>query len=174
MNLGISSKELAIILVNVAFSATFLTIFFFTYASKVEKEVVMNNMSYLTTDLLRDVMMLVPENKEDKVIAAITSIKTPDMSAEDNETEKNNKKIFTKAVTAVSIGLFVVLIVTYNMSRKNNFNYSEVIYFCLATVCVIALVEFLFLRLFASKYLAADANFVKYTILDTLQNYGKN
>jgi len=174
MVFGLSSKELAIIMVNVAFAATFLTIFFFTYASHIEKEIVMNNMSYLTNDMLRDILLLVPKNQENIVVNKLTSIKIPDMSKEDAENNENNKKILKQAVTVVGAFLCIVLLSTFYMSKKYNFSYENILKLCLLTVSVIAIVEFFFLRFFASKFLAADANFIKYTILDTLQNYAKN
>ena len=38
------------------------------------------------------------------------------------------------------------------------------------TIIIVALVEFLFLNQFASKYISANANLVKYNILSAIQN----
>ena len=46
-----TSEEIASIMMSVLFVGTFLGVFFFTYASKVENQVVIDQVNYIVSDL---------------------------------------------------------------------------------------------------------------------------
>ena len=55
------------------------------------------------------------------------------------------------------------------MSRYYDFSYMNVLMMTGLSIAVVAIIEYVFLTFFASKYLSADFTFVKYKILDTIQ-----
>jgi len=164
-----SINNFALIILSVAFAATFLTIFFFTYVRTVEEKVIQTQMDYITTSLLDELNILL--NKDEKLIIKnlLNTIKLEKPSKDDIEINKNNSNIMHFAFKVVLAFLIIALLGTYYLSVKNDFSYKEIFIHAFLGVCTIAMVEFTFLTFYASKFISADVNFVKYKILDTLQ-----
>jgi hypothetical protein len=162
-------KDIALILLNIAFVATFLTIFFFTYASKVEKNIVESQMQYITNNFLDNISLFIPDNKRKLISSMLNNVKIPDLSSQDNKVRENNNKIMYSAFKIV-LGFFLsTILVTALLSYYYDFSYKEIFLQSLLIIAVVATIEYSFLTKFGSRFISADVNFVKYKIIDTIQ-----
>ena len=168
-----NSEEIASIIMSVLFVGTFLGIFFFTYASKVENDVVVDQVNYIVSDLANDLQVLPPE-----IIANLktqmNNIQQPDLSSADADVEASNKKIMNNAIMMISIFLVSGLILIYIMSRIYGFSILHILKKNLIIITFIGLTEFSFLKFFASNYISADPNAVKLLILNKLSGVTGN
>ncbi len=170
MFINISSHDFAFILLTVACMATFLSIFYFTYTASVEKEIITKQMNYVTNNLLDELNIVLPDEYKGNIYNYIKNINPPNMEKQDFDTNESNKKIIDKTLKIVLPGLFIALSIVFIMSKQYNFSFMDVFFRTFLTIIIVAIVEFLFLNQFASKYISANANLVKYNILSAIQN----
>ena len=165
------SYTIADILLHVILISSFLVIFFFTYASKVEKEIVVRQSTDIVKDVIQSTTVILP----DAVIKDMSTLlsehgKKSDMSDEDAEIEKANKELLDNTVKTIGIVCVVGIICVYIMSKVYKFSMTDLVVHNLIIVSFVALTEFLFLTYFAKNYDSIDANFVKYKVLQTINN----
>ena len=165
----IPAKHMASIILTVSAMAAFLSIFFFTYAAKIEKKVIQNQMNYITNQLLDEFSVFIPDSAIPQLKALIDKINVPDLSVQDEKVKKANNIIFQQTLKIIIIVMICALVVTFGMSRYYDFSYINVLMMTGLSIAVVAIIEYVFLTFFASKYLSADFTFVKYKILDTIQ-----
>ena len=162
--------SLNIILVA-ALAATFIGVFFFTYAKNVERDIVVNNVDYLVDDLLSGTDLL-PEPVLDMIKNKLNDIKLQDMSKEDAEVSHKNSSLLKLAFTVLGILVVVAIGAVYFIATSNGFSSHEIteIYVkgFIILVCV-GIVEYIFLKFIAREYLSTDPNIVKYNIVNKLK-----
>ena len=162
-------KDIALILLNISFVATFLTIFFFTYASHVEKNIVETQMEYITYNFLDNISLFIPNSYKKYISEALSNLKIPDMSFQDNQIKEKNDKIMYGAFKAVLAILLGSVFITVILSNIYDFSYKDIFVQALLTIVIVGTIEYIFLTHFGSKFISADINFVKYKIIDTLE-----
>lgn len=162
-------KNISLILLNITFMTTFLTIFFFTYGHKIEEQVTENQMKYITNNLLDDFSLFLTPDDKKLISENLQNIKFPDMSASDNNILENNKKIMYKSFKIVLAFLIFILLLTLSFSYYFNFSYREILFQSLLALVVVTATEFTFLTVYGSKLVTADANFVKLKIIETIE-----
>lgn len=171
MNLLISSKHLAYIILTVSVVATFLTIFFFTYASKIEEEIVIEQMNYITNDLLDSINIFVPDNLRKNLKSQLNYIKPDDLSKEDKKAKESNKKVLTSTIKIIIPFLIISFITVIIMSYKYDFSFKKILLETFFVLCVVAIIEYMFLTKFTRYFISADVNFVKYKFISSLQKH---
>jgi ABC-type siderophore export system fused ATPase/permease subunit len=163
----LDSKAIANIILHVIFISSFIGIFFFTYAAKVEEQVLKDQVDYLVNDM-GSMIKFLPENTRNLAKAYIGTLKTPDMSAQDAQVEESNKKLLKKAITVIAISLLVGLGVVFWMYIKYGFDIKELLINNLIVLVFVAITEFVFLTYVGAKYITADPNFVKKTLIESV------
>ena len=163
------NKEfMANVFLLVIFIATFLSVFFFTYASNIEKQIVENQVDYILNDFLSPVSLLSPQIKT-QIGASISTITPPNMTQEDNLVAQHNSAIEKKVFITIGIILVVGLIIIFIMSKKCGFSFKKLLINNLIILTFIGLTEFCFLTFLAQYFKSGDPNHVKATILKILQ-----
>ena len=165
-------EKIANVLLSIVLMSAFLGIFFFTYAARVEKNIVKSQSERIVVDLTADLNdVLTPTQLSDLRDLVSPYIVTPDLSKEDREIEENNKLLMKKAsiviITFVVIGLTAVFL----LSKMENFSLKDIIIRNTIILFFVALTEFCFLTYLAQNYITIDSNFVKYKIINTLASY---
>ena len=161
------------ILLHVGLMAVFLTIFFFTFAQNIEKQIVEEQINFVITDIVGNVFQ--PLNKEQKKCIKCEinkEFKTLDFNKEDSEVKKSNKQVFDKALIFVGILFVIVLIFVIIMGFVNKWDHHYIKYLITASVSsliFVAITETLFLLLIAKNYLSADPNKIQLKIIKTLE-----
>jgi hypothetical protein len=171
------------VILSVIFAASFICIFFFTYAKNVEKQIVLDNLKYIVTTLLgTPISLLKSEGLYDTNILSQLKPGKDDYEA-DKTVIDNNNKLMKKSFLYIGILLVVGLSIVFGLSMYENRDKNEgvgLMYFRtlilknLFMVSGIALVEFIFLTLIAAKFKAADDNAIIKEILINLNNMKNN
>lgn len=166
-----NSQEIANIVMAVLFVSTFICIFYFLYAVKIEEEVV-NTQVDLIMDELIDELAFAPESLKTELANYSKKINTnkTNMQEADKKVEDANKVTFHNALKTISIGFVIGMALIYLASFYFNISMKEAFYKNLIMIIFIGLTEYVFLTRFGSKYMSADPNFVKYTVISRLQN----
>lgn len=162
--------SLNIILVA-ALAATFIGVFFFTYAKNVERDIVVNNVDYLVDDLLSGSEFL-PEAALDMIRNKLNDIKLQNMTKEDEEVAHKNSSLLKLAFTVLGVLIVVAIGAVYFIATSNGFSSQEIIEIYvkgfIILICV-GFVEFLFLKFIAREYISTDPNIVKYNVVNKLK-----
>jgi hypothetical protein len=152
------------------FAASFLTIFFFTYVKKIEEQIVLNNISYLIDETFDSYVILLSDDQKKQIKEYINTIVLKDMSAEDKEVKKHNNKLRNMAFGIIGVLFVVSIVVSFIICRYKGYNFIEILIKNIILLCGVGLVEFIFLKLFGSKYICANMNFVKGKIASMIYN----
>jgi len=155
-------------LMSAAFLATFICIFFFTYGKNIEKNVIINNTSFLIDDLTSSFSLL-PKDITNLIGNKLSNTKSIDMSALDKSVAKSNNIILTKTIEVLSLFLGIVLISTYILCYFFGINYEVLIVKNLMLLAAIGFVEYIFLTYVGQYYIAVDTNNIKANILKFFQ-----
>jgi hypothetical protein len=153
------------ILSSVGIVMMFLGVFFFTYASSVEEEIVKINANVIVEDLLDSIVPLL--NKSTK-INILSSLTYPDMQDADNHVLSNNNSVMSEAITKLGIISSVMITLSIGLAYYTKNNYLHIIGLNFIILIFIGLTEYTFLNMVVKKFIAADTNYVRYLILKNL------
>ncbi len=171
MNWGIFITN---ILLHVGFMALFLTVFFFTFAQNVEKQIVEEQLNFVIKDFVGNSFKPLDPSIVQDIKHKIDSVfNNLDFTKQDSDVKKSNKAVFDKAITFVSILFGTILLFALFMSYFNNWDHHYIKYLitsCFSSLIFVAITETLFLLLIAKNYLSADPNQIKLKVVETLAN----
>ncbi len=169
----LSSKDTVSIIVHILIIAVFITIFFFTYGSYIEKQIVKKQLEYIVNDLAGDIKVIAPEIVP-VLQKQLGSVGYPNLEKEDKIVEENNKKLKNKTIGTV-IGLTVVtLVVIYYLIQHYELDAKDIMMTNLISCTAVAFTYFIFTTYIIANYRSADPNFVKKTFVQALVDYGKD
>jgi hypothetical protein len=173
------NKYIFSILFQVILIFTFLTIFFFVYVVKVEKEQFIGQINLIVDDLLTkdvqdDLINIIPLDKRNGdfyknlpiLLSGIIDL-VEEKSIRDGEDSvdyvvKENKKTKNKAfkyliISLVSLIILTIVMIVIGYCIPVTYQIKEGLW----VVLFVALTEFSFLTIIASKYISADTNKIK-------------
>jgi uncharacterized membrane protein YraQ (UPF0718 family) len=161
-----SPRDIANIILHVTLISAFIGIFFFTYASKVEEQIVKDQVNYIVKDFIGDSKNLLgPESEAIKQM--LNNIQAPDLEEEDKMVKEQNSKLFSHAMKILVVGVLIGCCTVYWMSTKYDFDLMELIKVNLILLAFVALTEYVFLTYFGASFRSGDPNVVKKIILDS-------
>lgn len=173
-----NNETIASIVLHVVCISVFIGIFFFTYAAKVEGQIVEKQVEIIVNDFTGDVSAMIPTDTMNDfkplIISSLTI--TPEQQADfdriDKEAAEHNDQLKKKAITVLGV-LFIIgiLIVLYLRIRYKDFNLLHLIVTTCIAVVFVGLTELLFLVGIAKNYRTADSNFVKKVIVENIKNF---
>lgn len=147
----------------------FLCIFYFTYLDKVEKEVMINNIKSVFSDIM-------PANKIPANIAGIINSLLTFLDANnvqddsvDTDAIANNTKIRTRAIIIFGGGFICVVIIALITIFMNKLDILKIIGINMLLLLSIVIMEFIFATFFVANYDYIDINNVLYDGLAVLQ-----
>lgn len=169
------------ILLGVVMIATFISVFFFTYVSRVEGEIVESQVRKIVKDLTSSLAFYSSGSnnnaKEMLLKQALERLTVPDLSSADAEVREKNHEIKKKAAlifgVLIAIGVFIIFIL-YVIGHKygKKIELRKLIISNIIILVLVAITEFVFVTTVSKNYQIVDANFVRYRILADLQRYG--
>lgn len=160
-------EEIANIILHVVFISSFLGIFFFTYASKVEESIAKAQISFLVSQMGTNLNLL-PNVTKAEIKKSLDGVNL-NMQEQDDAVEESNKKLLKLAFTVIGVTLLVGLAVVFLMSRKYGFSFMHLLKENLYILVFIALTEYCFLTFLAQKFISIDPNYVKRKLATVLQ-----
>ena len=167
-----SIKGISNLLVGVTIFSIFLGIFYFTYASNIENDILKIQIKKLVDSFTNDLNKLNIRDVNSKIYNIIDNFNVPDMSEEDKKVKDNNNALMFKSAKLFGIfALFSIFFITamffiYKIDLKN----------ILITNCIIlifvAITEIFFLNMVAKRYNSLDTNSIKKTIVENIIDLG--
>ena len=156
-----------LLIVNLLFQfsliISFITLFFFTYVKKVEQDIIETQVDAIMKELGSELKTLSPDLIQ---IIKDSVVKQPESI--DQSIVENNKKLlnstlqFLIPVAGVCIFISLGLIQFFDLSFKTTLIYS------VSGLITIAIVEFMFLQVFARNFRTIDSNAIKKSIISEL------
>lgn len=181
-------KDIVSLAIQVTFVYTFLTIFFFVYVQKVEKEEFVSQMNLIVDTLFNDIKNDMPNlintsypvKQEDIVVLvdgiiglfeskiAIDAQGTVKQVYEQNQNVKKSAfKSLIKFISIVVIFATIVILIGYCVPIKYQLKKALVV------VIFVGLTELMFLQVVAKNYITADPNKVKRDLSTAVQRWIK-
>lgn len=162
-NMGlIDLHMISTIITSVGMIMLFLGIFFFGYATSIEEEIVKINTDIVTTDLLNVIEPLLDNSAKANIVV---DLEYPDMSKEDEKVATINKDLVMTASTYLVIIFIASIIIGFILAYISGNNIWKILGMNIIILICVALTELTFLHLIPKKYISADTNFIRYTIL---------
>jgi hypothetical protein len=161
------------VVIQVFLIFVFLTVFFFTYASKKEGEIVKNQVDFLTKDFLATELSLLPDSVKAMIAEKINTIE-PDTSRNKTIEDSNNeiKAKTTKILVSLGVIIFVFTVASFFLSKKveffKNLNLIHILKETAVILFFVALTEFIFLEYFAARFISVEPNLIKSRIYKNL------
>jgi ABC-type transport system involved in cytochrome bd biosynthesis fused ATPase/permease subunit len=165
----------AYIVLGVILIATFISVFFFTYVSKVEGEVVKSQMTNIVDNLSDGSQLLLTPDQQNQIGTLIqTNLTVPDMSAEDAEVKANNDALKKKSIKIFGVIILSGLAILLYLWHTHKLNMGEIFKYSIIILLLVALTEYLFVSQISRNYQIVDPNYVRYLIANNLRNYAKS
>ena len=154
------------VIMNVGLISIFIAIFFFTYASIVEQDIVKEQ----TKIVINDLMQLANPFLTDEVKKQIyNNIKAPDLSKEDEEVLNANSKLTMTAYTNLTVVFIISIVLCIVLAYFYKHNLLDMLKLNLIIVVLVGLTEFVFLHFIPHKFISADTNWVRGKILSSIR-----
>ena len=171
-----------LVLIQVTCIFIFLSVFFFTYAAKVEEDIVKSQVKFVIDDLVGTNSNVLPGDIKEIIQDNINSIdinsdyfKTQNKIMEDNN-DKIKTDLYTK-IAIVSGGLVGIIIVSYILNKYfpvlNDHKQIHLKSICMETIVIllfVALTEYMYLTYFAARNISVRPNLIKAQIANKLNN----
>lgn len=154
------------IIMNVGLIAGFLGVFFFTYVADVEQDIVKINTKIITDDLMQ---LIAPTLSDESKAELKQKLKEPDLKHEDKMVSDKNKKVTNDAMVVLILMLDIGLTISFIISVIFKHNFIKILGVNLVILTLVALTEFAFVNFIPYKYISADTNYVRHTILTKLR-----
>jgi len=171
MNLA---KNVSSVVLQVTLIIIFISIFFMTYTTVIEKEIVINEVDILVNEFFGDLKLGLGPEIMTLFQSSLKDFNPPDMSEADAITAANNSVLINNTIILMIVVGIIGFSITIYLSVRYKVDSSEIskeVVFALIAVCI---VEFVFLRFLAKNYICLDPNVVKLHFVQILRNYSQN
>lgn len=160
------------LLVSLTIFSLFLSIFYFTYASNVENEILNIQIKNLVDNLTSNIKDF---NNIDRgyLINLINNTKFPDLSKEDNDVSNTNSSLIKKALLIFGIFSLITTIIIIIICYIYKINILQILKVNIILLIFVALTEIFFLNIIAKSYRSLDPNVVKKNFINNLQSINK-
>lgn len=160
------------VLLHVIVMTSFLIFFFFVIASKIEKNIVDNQIQFLIDEFVGQSFSALSEDKKAQIKSRFKSILNDnDLVNQDNLVKENNKKIENKAIKYLSIFVSILIIIIIIIGFIYKWDFNTIKTFIIGSVIslfFIAITEFVFMYFIARNYISTDPNKIREKIIETL------
>jgi hypothetical protein len=171
---NVLSQKIANIILHVILISTLISIFFFTYAAKIEEKIVKEQVEHIISDLVGPVKMLSP-NYQKVVKMAAQLLESPNMDDLDKKVADNNKKLLIKVSIMILILVIVGVFIIYKVSKTTRFgfDFKELMKHNAIILVFVLITEMAFITFIAKNHRMGDSNFVKKSVLIELKKHLK-
>ena len=162
------------IIVHVSVMTIFLTIFFFTVASRQEKNITEKQINFLLNDSIKTDVSALPEDikaKLKKKVDYSLNKNKDSLVKQDQEAANKNQELTDYMTNLIFILLASTVFFVFIAYYYFKWDISKLHYILISTAITlvfVALTETIFLFLIPSNYLAIDPNKVKYKIINKI------
>jgi len=166
---NIFDEHMAInIFINIGLISALLGIFYFTYATTIEGNIVKMNAITSVNNIMNTLAPLLNNKLKAQFL---NNLKAPDLAEEDEKTQKANDALMYDAYSKLLIILDIGLTIGFIISVLYGHNFIKILGLNLIIVILIGCTEFTFLNFIPNNFIALDTNFVRFTILTELKKH---
>ena len=169
----VTSGGISNILVGLTMFSIFLAIFYFTYASKIEKDILEIQIKNLIDNLTADLKNVDSSSSNTDNLKKIIDSINPDLSSEDSRVDESNKAVINKALVSFSIFAVITIIIVSILFYTSGTHIKDIIVMNAILLLFVALTEVFFLNMIAKSYRSLDPNKIKLNIIKKLQSFSK-
>jgi len=166
-----SIRGFANIIIALTIFSLFLSIFYFTYASKVENQIVDIQIKNLVDNLTENMKDILSSDQRAYLLNVLKTTNPPDMKVEDDKIEKSNKQLIKQAAIVFGIFLALTTIVVTILYFMYNIDVKNILITNMIILLFVALTEVFFLNMIAKSYRSLDPNIVKKNLINQLQSF---
>ena len=164
------------VLINVLLISIFISIFYFTYGTYIEKQVIFDQMNILANNFMNTFELTGSTTNKNfynyinNNLLAESNIKK--ISSGDDEALSGNKVILKKVISYIVIFFIVIFIIIFLLTITRKIpNLKEILIESFIILIFIGLTEFAFIKYFGAKYISINTNSVKSEIVESLKKY---
>ena len=179
MHISLSSQNNTSLLINILIHIfilfIFLSVFFFYYISKKEEESLSTQVDFICKKI-PDILKTLDERDKNKVIKwktikykAEQELKYDDLDLDEYIKYNNNNLKYISISISISILILIILIYVYSNILGHNINISYIITENIVIFLFIGIIEFLFFKNVASKYIPIFPVDVSTTLLERIK-----
>lgn len=165
---------IANVLLQVVLIAVLNVVIFFTYTTYIEETIVVTESRRIVDDLTVDIRLALPQdsiaNIRNKILPYLIQ---PDLSEDDKKVKDANSKLILASIKLFITLFLSCLIVVVGMAIYFNFDLKKLFIHNVGILIAVAIVEIIFLTTIVKNYISIDSNFVKFRIIESLQEYLK-
>ncbi len=161
------TEDIIGISLQIGLTALFLGVFFFTYVSKIEEDVTVNQLNYIVDTFTGEVSDYTPAPFKNELNKYLSAMKAPDLSAADEKVKKHNNALKMTGFQFLAIPAILAFVAAFVYYRNRRVNMDIIIMVGLSLLSV-AIVQVLFLNLVVLNYLNVDTNKIRRVILHAL------
>jgi len=162
----IDSHIIINVIMNVGLISLFIAIFFFTYASTVEQDIVKQQTTIVVNDLMQLATPLLSDDIKKQIYI---NIQPPDLSKEDEEVKHFNDKLVSTAFLNLGIVFVIALVLSGILAYYYKHNMINMLKLNLILVVLVGITEYTFLHFIPHKFISADTNWVRGKILSSIR-----
>ena len=156
-----------------------LTVFFFTYATTVEGEVVKNNVAFMLKNIFGNNLNLLSDDAKETILQKIESIETdsPEFKKVNDQIDASNDEIKKNAfgtLKMLSIGAGVIVLLSLILSKTTDIQFFKGLHLghifkeTVVIALFVGITEYVFLTYFGAKWISVDPNVVKGHVFDNM------
>ena len=168
------SKNVSSVVLQVTLIIIFISVFFMTYTTVIEKEIVIHEIDILVAEFFGDLKTALNPTQLSLFRSFLSDIEPPDMSEADSLTAANNSVLIKNTIIVMIIVGIVGFLITGYIVVKYKVDVSEISKDAIFGLLAVCIVEYLFLRFLVRNYVSLDPNLIKLHIVEILQNYSRN
>lgn len=157
-----SAPGITNLIIGIGFFSIFVCIFYFTYATFIEKNIVIKQINYLVDDMTENFTNI-------GIDLPMKPLKVPDMSEADRSIADNNNKLIKKAIQTIGILAGVCVFISSILYYFYRFNIKQILIGNFILIFFIAATEFYYSTFIAANYDSVDKNVIKLHILENLR-----
>ncbi len=165
------------IIMNIIVISLFLGVFFFTYGTYLEKEIMKNQVDYLVDDLISPIKVFIPQDTMKRINLKLNTFNISIDKLGDEKVKKNNKEIIKKATIAIGVSIIAAIIIITIISKKFNKEnmstgefWGKLIKYNLVSILFIGITQFIFTTRFSKNFMTIDINLLKEFTLNNILN----
>jgi hypothetical protein len=156
------------LIIHVALIATFIIVFFFSYAAMIEKKIVSNQTSEIIKIFTEKISAFLSDEQNAKMRSLLKTTNPPDLSASDAQVAKSNSDIELKTTRIMIIYLGASLVLVSILYYYGSFSLQPLFIKNFFALGAIALVDFVFISFFARNYKPSDYSIVEKSFYKTV------
>ena len=155
------------IIINIVMITIFICIFFFTYAKNVEKRIIVSQTVDLANSITNTITTFPDLRNQLRPFVDSWAV----TESKNEKVEQSNKMIVENTIMIIGFWSFWILLIVFILAYIYKINLTGILLVNLIILIVVGMTELFFLECIATNYISFDPNFVRYTLIDTLDRF---